>query len=140
MAGKKSKKKEEPKTNKELRDFGMIMALALSIVTGILFYTEKLMPGTITFSIGAFFLLAGLFVPRILVPLEWLWMRFAHLLNAIVTRVILFFTFYGAVLPLGIAMRLTGKDSMGLKLDRDADSYWDPVEVDGPSTRFYTPY
>ena len=40
----------------------------------------------------------------------------------------------------GLFLRLLGKDLLGLRLDPDRASYWDPVEEDGPATRPDKPY
>jgi hypothetical protein len=40
--------------------------------------------------------------------------------------------FYGVLTPLGVAMRLTGKDPLRLKRDARAVSYWIPRDPPGP--------
>ena len=69
--------------------------------------------------LGAWALLA----PRTLRPAYAGWMRFGHVMNWINTRLILGIMFYGIFLPIGVVMRLFGKDSMHRKLDKTQASY-----------------
>ena len=61
--------------------------------------------------------------------------------NAVVmTTVILVLTFVLAILPAGLLQRLFRRDMLGLKFDAKRDSYWAPVEPDGPWSRPDKPY
>jgi hypothetical protein len=42
----------------------------------------------------------------------------------IASRLLLAALFYAVVTPLGLAMRLAGRDSLGLRRRSDAPSYW----------------
>ena len=131
-----TKKKDELQI---LREFGLVMALACTIVGGILLWKER--PATpILFLVAVCFLGAAIFAPKILLPLERVWMKFAEVLSAIMTRVILCLTYYLVITPIGIIMRLLRKDLLELRLEKNAPSYWKEVEADGPGTRPYTPY
>ena len=50
-------------------------------------------------------------------------MKFGNVMNWINTRIILGILFYGMFLPIGVVMRLFGKDPMHRKLDRELPSY-----------------
>lgn len=65
----------------------------------------------------------ALLAPRSLKPVYGLWMKFGLLMNWINTRLILGIVFYGMILPIGMLMRLAGKDPMHRNLDSNADSY-----------------
>ena len=67
-------------------------------------------------------------------------MKFAEIMGAIMTRVILTITFFLIVTPIGFIMRLAGKDSLGLRKNADASTFWIPVEPDGPGTRPDKPF
>lgn len=82
--------------------------------------------------VAAVFAAAALAVPRILAPLNRLWMRFGALLHRIVSPVALGILFYGVVAPTGLLMRLFGKDPLRLKFDREAPSYWIDRVPSGP--------
>ena len=80
---------------------------------------------------GVFFGL-GLVVPRVLHPLNVLWMKFGALLNMIVSPLVLGLLFFVTVTPMGLLLRLTGKDLLNLKLDKSSRSYWIDRDPPGP--------
>ena len=122
-----------------LRKFGLVMAAALAVVTGILALRGS---GAWPYTAGAagFFLLAGLLVPALLRPVEWVWMKFAHVLGIIMTHVLLTLVFFIGVTGTGLLMRLFGKDPMDLGRRQARESYWRDVEPDGPCSRPDKPY
>jgi hypothetical protein len=71
-------------------------------------------------------LMAGLALwrPDALTSLNRLWLRFGLLLHRIVSPVVMVFLFYVTMLPIGLLLRLFGKDVLRLKWDRKAGSYW----------------
>jgi hypothetical protein len=50
-------------------------------------------------------------------------MRFGLIMNAIMSRLILGVLYYLTVLPIGLILKMSGKDSMGNQFDKDALSY-----------------
>lgn len=132
-------KKGNIKSKKELRKFGFVMTVPLAIIGGFFFWKGK--PAAPYFLIlAAFFLISGLFFPSILKPIEKIWMKIAELISAVMTRVILFLTFYLVITPVGLILKLMGKDLLEIKFDPDKESYWVPVEKDGPCSRPEKPY
>ena len=65
----------------------------------------------------------ALLAPTTLKPVYTGWMKFGHVMNWINTRLILGILFYGFFLPIGVVMRLFGKDPMYRKLDKTQASY-----------------
>lgn len=57
------------------------------------------------------------------------WMRGAMPMGWVVSHVLLGVVFYGVITPIGLLLRLMGRDLLGLKFDRGAASYW---RVRGP--------
>ena len=130
------------KTAEELKHFGKVMCLVLVIFGAVLLYKEKF--ASVYFFFGALFFLGfGILAPGVLAPVERGWMWLGKKLEPVgiaITCVIMSMVFYFVVTPIGLFMRLIGKDLLQLKLEPERESYWEPVEVDGPGTRFYTPY
>ncbi len=81
---------------------------------------------------AALFFAAAVGAPRVLAPLNRLWMRFGELLNRIVSPVVLAIVFYGVVTPTAIAMRVLGKDPLRLRRDPQTRTYWIEREPPGP--------
>ena len=77
-------------------------------------------------AVAAVFLGLALAAPRLLAPLNRLWMQFGLLLGRIVAPIVLFLVYLVAVVPTGLLMRLMGNDPMRRKFDPAASSYWVP--------------
>jgi hypothetical protein len=78
------------------------------------------------------FLAVALAYPVLLAPLNKLWLKFGALLHSITSPVILGVMFYLVIMPMGLFMRMLGKDLLRLKYDPDARSYWILREPPGP--------
>lgn len=75
-------------------------------------------------------LLAGIFFALALIrpsllekPNQW-WFRFGLFLGGIVAPIVMGLVYIVAILPMNIFVRLSGKDLMALKMDKNTDSYW----------------
>ena len=77
-------------------------------------------------------MLLGIVAPRILHPLNVAWARLGILLGRIITPVVMFVVYAVSVVPIGLALRLFGKDLLGLKRREDPASYWVHREPPGP--------
>ncbi len=82
--------------------------------------------------LGGAFLLVALAAPRVLAPLNRLWMRFGGLLHSIVTPVILGFVFFTTVTPIALILRVLKKDVISLKFEPERESYWIDREPGAP--------
>ena len=70
--------------------------------------------------------------PAVLRPLNKLWTRFGLLLNKITNPVIMLVLYVLAIVPLGLVMRILGKNPLRLRPDPQAKSYWVEREPPGP--------
>ncbi len=52
------------------------------------------------------------------------WLRLGLLLHRVVNPLVMAILFYLAVMPIGLLLRVCGKDVLRLKLERTAESYW----------------
>ena len=127
------------KTKKDLRKFGLVMRVPLALIGGYLWWKGS---GAAPYVLGAaaFFLLSALLFPTLLRPIERLWMKVAEVLGFVMTRVILTLAFYLVITPIALVARLFGKDFLHIKKANRRESYWVPVEEDGPGTRPFKPY
>ena len=114
------------------RAFGLVFAAVFAIVA--------LWPlpwgGAIrwwSLAVAAGFLAAALAMPSILAVPNRLWLKLGLLLNRIVSPFVLGIVFFLVVTPMGIAMRLLGKDPLRLKARAPGESYWIRREPPGPS-------
>jgi hypothetical protein len=82
--------------------------------------------------VSLFFLISGLINLKILTPLNKLWFKFGIFLGKIISPIIMGIIFFLVVTPIGLIMRLLGKDILNLKLS-DYKSYW--IKKDGPKSK-----
>ena len=78
------------------------------------------------------FLILGLLDSSILSPLNKVWFKFGIFLGKIVSPLVMGIIFFLVVTPIGIFMRLLGKDLLNLKLNKH-DSYW--IEKTEPKSK-----
>ena len=127
------------KSRRELRQFGYVMTSALLVVAGLLWWKERPMAPYVA-GVASAFLLSALVMPRILAPIEFVWMKLALLLGRIMTPVILTITFFVVITPFALVRRVFNRDPLDMRPSSEAESYWRPVETDGPATRPTKPY
>ncbi len=85
---------------------------------------------------GALLVTLGLVAPAWLRPVHAGWMRMAHAIGWVNTRILLGLVYYGMVLPIGLVRRCVA-DPLALR-PGSADSYWvrrDPVSDSGAYRR-----
>jgi hypothetical protein len=82
--------------------------------------------------VAAALVVVSVAVPRILAVPNRLWLKFGLLLGRIVSPIALGILFYLVFMPIGMLMRLLGKDPLKLKRDAAATTYWVDREPPGP--------
>jgi predicted membrane metal-binding protein len=85
-----------------------------------------------TLPLAALLLVVALVYPRLLAPLNKLWLKFGLLLYKVMNPLVLGLLFFVTITPIGFVMRLFGKDFLRLRLDRGAKSYWIERTPPGP--------
>jgi hypothetical protein len=78
-------------------------------------------------ALAAAFLATALLVPGVLLPLNRLWGVIAHRLGQLSNAVLLGLFFFLFVLPMGLLLRLLGRDPMQRRLRSEEGTYWTPV-------------
>ena len=73
--------------------------------------------------IALIFLVLGLIKSNIFTPLNILWMKFGMFLGVFISPIIMGIIFFLVVTPIGLIMRLFGKDLLNLKKNK-TQSYW----------------
>ncbi len=132
---------KEPANELEtLKEFGKVMTVPFALLGTLFLYKQSVVTSLVLYLVGLTFLLAALFAPKILKPIEYWWMKFAEKMSVVVTFIILTLLYFLVVTPFGWLFKVIGRDELSLKIDKHAQSYWIPVEADGPASRPYTPY
>ena len=119
---------------KDLRNLGLLFGAAAALAAGVLYWQEK---GAWPWLLGLGLLMAlwGLAWPRGLRPLHKIWMGLAFTLGYIVSRLLLTALFYLVLSPIGLVLRIMGRDLLDIK-HGGRESYWQerPEEKYDPRT------
>ena len=78
------------------------------------------------------FLILGLINSNVLSPLNKLWFKFGLLLGNFISPIVMGFVFFLVVTPIGLFMRLIGKDLLNLN-KKNVKSYW--IDKTGPKSK-----
>ena len=73
--------------------------------------------------VSIIFLILGIMNSSILTPLNKIWFRFGIFLGNLIAPVVMGIIFFFVVTPIGLIMRLLGRDLIKLKKNNDS-SYW----------------
>lgn len=121
------------------RSFGLLFCVVFALLAGFQLVSHlmgksgDLRTAAILGGVSTAFLGISLVVPGLLHPLNVQWMRLGFLLQTVVSPVVLGILFFLTVTPMGIVLRLMGKDLLRLKLDKSARSYWIVRDPPGPA-------
>ena len=80
--------------------------------------------GTVLLAMGSVLLILGLVFPRALSGLNRGWMKLGVLLSKVVTPLVMGLIFFTTVTPIGLIMKLFGKDPLRIKRAPEAKTYW----------------
>lgn len=114
------------------RAFGIVFAVVFAVIG----LRPVLAGGAIrpwSVALAAVFLAVALLRPRLLAPLNRAWTWLGLLLHHVVNPIVMGVIFYGVVTPIGLLLRMSGKDPLRLRLDRDAATYWIERRPPGPA-------
>jgi hypothetical protein len=101
-------------TRDQSRDTGLAIVLVLLLVMLRWQRSELLVP-------ALSLQLVSMVAPQVLRPVAIVWFGFAHLLGAVVSRVLLAVVFGLVVTPIGLLRRALGKDSLRLRAFKTGD-------------------
>jgi len=107
------------------RNFGFTMAAVFALIGGYGLYKAS-SHAPIWLGIAAVFAGLTLIRPQWLNPANRAWLKLGLVMYHVVNPVIMALLFFGAMLPIGLLMRLFGKDFLRLGHDRALLTYWLP--------------
>ena len=108
---------------KELRKFSIILFFAFGIL-GLLIFWRRGDSGLVLCGVGLALLLCGLTSPKLLAYPYKGWMRLSLILGFLMSHLILSLMYYLVFTPIGVVMRLFGKDFPHKQFDKNATTYW----------------
>lgn len=113
--------------DKDLKLFIFALAIVFSAFSIKLAYLHRKGISALLLSCACLLFVIGISRPNILKPFYQCWMILARTIGALLTSVVLIAIFYLVITPIGLFLRLAGKDLLGLKM-RSSNSYWHKKE------------
>ncbi len=101
------------------RSFGFVFAIVFLIIG--FWDIENIRYWSII--VALIFFILGLLNSKLLLPFNKIWFKFGVMLGNIVSPAVMGLIFFLVVSPIGIFMKLLGKDLIGLKKHKK-DTYW----------------
>jgi hypothetical protein len=116
----------------EARRFGWMLPIVLGAIAALAYWRGRRTAAEVLVGIGV-----GGWAASVIVPALWLrffkaWMKLAEALGFLMTRVLLSAFFFLILTPVGLVMRLIGRDSLNTAFRDGKPTYWidkEPVET-----------
>ena len=123
---------EESPTGSSDRSFGLVFATIFGVLA--LIALRRGQDSTLQWMIISFvFLVLASVAPSLLGPLNRVWRRVSLEVSKCVNPLMMAMIFFVVLTPMGLFLRLLGKDLLRLRFEADRPSYW--IERDLESTR-----
>lgn len=110
---------------KQNRRFGYTVAIALVILSLFNIFIKHRHNWWGAFAIAMVLVQFAIIKPVLLDPLRLVWDKIGHVLGTINTYILLTVFYFLILSPLGILMRLFGKDILKIKWLKNKNSYWE---------------
>lgn len=125
-------------TNRQLRQFGLLCLLVLPLVawTSGLGTTGTSAAGIVGFALA----LLAWQLPRWLRPIYVGAMLITAPIGLVIGELAMLIIYFGVFLPIGLVFRLIGRDALGLRVDRQTDSYWHVKDDVSNAASYYRRY
>jgi len=109
---------------RQLRNFAIVIGSAMALIPGVLLPLMWKFPlSKWPWIAGIFFILVGIFAPRLLNPFYRFWMRLGEFIGWINARIIMTICFYLIILPFGLTMRILRTDPMAKRFAKNEETY-----------------
>ena len=113
------------------RNFGLVFFF-IFLAVSILPLTHNESPRIWSAIISLAFLILVLTRSKLLTPLNRLWAKFGIILGSIIAPIVMGVVFFLVITPIGLVMKIIGKDLLNLKYDKKKETYW--VKRDRPTS------
>ncbi len=117
------------------RAFGFMFAMIFAAITGFVSFSTGGV-NLVLLATSATFAAAAWVWPMLLLPLNRLWQKFARGLGFVTNHLILGIMLYVVITPVGLVMRMFGRNPMIAKIEPQADTYFTAVHRHATQTTF----
>ena len=105
------------------RSFGLVFFFVFLII-GLWPLMREESPKIWLLIISIFFLVLGVVNSKLLTPLNKVWFKIGIFLGNLVAPIVMGIIFFLVVTPIGLIMKIIGKDVLQKKYDKKKKSYW----------------
>ena len=105
------------------RNFGLVF-FAVFLIVGIWPLTSGESIRIWSTTISVIFLILGLLNSKLLTPLNKLWSKLGIILGIIISPIAMGVVFFLVVTPIGLVMRILGKDLINIRYNKKIKTYW----------------
>lgn len=113
---------------KALRGFGWAMLIGFGIIGALKLagwpLEQNMIFANICFGIALIAGGSGLAGSKVALPFYYVWMAIGWVMGNIMTRILFAIFYYLLITPMGLIMRLFGRDKLLLRKKPDATTYW----------------
>jgi hypothetical protein len=110
---------------RELRKFGVAMIVGFGLLALVAWWRHHPVTAEVLAGIGAGAGLLGLSGTKAALIVYWPWMSIAFVMGNVISRVLVALFFFLVITPMGLVMRLLGRDKLQRKNKRK--TYWDDL-------------
>ena len=107
----------------ENKKFGLFFCLVFFLISIYFFYIKVIYLTYIFVALSLCFLILSFTLPKLLLPLNKLWMSFGYLLSLIIKPIVLGAIFFVIFTPISLVMKIFKRDELQIKKPV-SDSYW----------------
>lgn len=113
------------KSQRNGRKFGLTMAGAATAFALLALYRHRPTTALVLGAMAALFAVFALTVPKLLEPIEAVWMALAQVLGDVNTKILLSVMYFLVFTPVGLLMRLFGRDTMNQRRRAGVGTNWE---------------
>lgn len=122
-------------SSKQLRQFGVICLFALPMIAW--FWGASTNFILVLAAIGMVIALASMFLPQLVKPLFLGLMLVTAPIGMIIGEFAMLLIYVLTIIPIGLIFRLTGRDALQGRLDRNAQTYWKNKKQPASAKHYY---
>jgi nitrate reductase gamma subunit len=117
------------------RAFGFMFAIVFALLTGIVWFVSGVVNVELIIA-SAMFTVIALLWPIFLLPLNRLWQKLIRSLGFITNHLVLGVFLYVVITPIGLVMRISGRNPMVSKFQPKANTYFTAVQRNATAATF----
>jgi hypothetical protein len=127
---------------RQLRTFGVIWFPLFCGMVGLIVWKATRSDGAwiAASSVAVLSVLLGLVAPKLLRPLFVGLMVVSFPIGWVVSHVLMAFVYYAVITPVGLALRIAGRDLLNRRLEPDAKTYWEAMPAPENKGRYFKGY